>query len=67
MEYYKLERWQGQIDWPFKRMDVGDSVLLPPDSLSRPHRAASKCGKSMGKKFKTKTQKNGDILVTRIE
>lgn len=67
-EIKDLSDVDGFFDWPFKNMDVGSIVEIPPSMAHRGQSYAHQYGSKYGMKFKTKRRKSdGALFVKRVE
>lgn len=57
---------RSRISWPWKDMAVGHEVDIPKDLVQRAQISCHVYGRAVNKKFKTKTQSDGALVVTRI-
>ncbi len=55
----------GRISWPWKDMGVGDAVVIPDSLKGKAQTSVHVYGRTCGKKFTTKSERNG-LLVERI-
>lgn len=56
----------GRVSWPWKDMDVGDQVVIPPQYSNRGQVGCHVYGRGTRKKFTTKMQSDNSLIVTRI-
>lgn len=56
-----------RVSWPWRNMGVGDRVEIPAELASRAQTGCHVYGYAQHKKFKTRKQKDGSLMVTRTE
>lgn len=52
--------------WPFAAMEVGDEVVINREIANRGRVTAHAYGNNAGKKFRTRRNDRGDLIVTRV-
>ena len=55
----------GRYSWPFRKMDVDDSVLIVGDAAIKSQVAAFVCGRQIGFRFTSRSTRDG-MLIARI-
>lgn len=57
----------GNSKYPFHELDVGDGIYVSGPAAKRIGPTASQWGARHGRKFRTRTQPDGRVLLVRVE